>query len=163
MQPGETIYRQFSKRLDLPQKPWFESGTPPVPPAFFNPSPNDFDGLSVIRAVQRHRRWAGRRYRPEEPNNGLDEAFKLGCLFADDVSNAGMNVKLSRDEFDARHETNAHAVILELSIEHKTGQRGEEAKKQFISFRNKLRFDLCNQIIGPFDLPDDSTPILPED
>lgn len=159
----ETLYRQLRRKLD---PPFFESGSPPVPPTFFTPSSSDETGLSVIRATHRHERWSGTR--PEQPG----EAFKLAVLPAAGILDAGTNlgfrenpgltVVLSSDRLDERFNTQAHAEIVELSARHRNGQMGSIAKRRFRLYRNHLREVVCRRVIGPFPLPDHRTPIRPE-
>ena len=136
--------------------------TRPIHSALFLPSPNDTDGLSLIRAGHRTRIWSASR--PESPTI----RYRLVCITASDVARhartigfADVNFDLNPDTLDQRFgEPQAHCVVREIN--RTTYDKDAQAKRRIKEWALAMSSHISQaDVIGPFAGPTDADPYRP--
>ena len=156
----ETLYRQ----IGVGGNPiYFDpSRQPPIHRSLFLPSPNDSDGLSLIRARFRAAAWAA--FRVEHP----EVRYRLAQLLAAELEHHGQNVGFSdfpiestSDALDDKHGPPfAHCVAIRINrVDYDSNAEKKKLIKEWA-----LRVSDCltrTAIIGPFAMPVDGDAYRP--
>jgi len=157
---SEVLFRQAPRR----GTPLFvdRTVTPPVHRLAFRPTPNDADGLSLIRAKFRSLEWSG--YRPEKDDSELYVIQLIAehlCKVAERVELPPLSFPCSPDCLDLLNgEPNAHCTIAQINrVDY---DKGGDHKKRILSWTEKLSETIkIEQIHGPFKKPASHFPYRP--
>ena len=157
--PGEEVlYRRLPRGID---REFVDGpGHPPPPLGFFQFNESDETGMSLLRASERHPRWAAVR-----PDGTM---CRLLPFQARDLYAIGCGLVVEPDGFDEEHETAAHCVIPDFRRE-LAGKKARKAKLPSFQRATTLRLKLCRErfVVDalPMDPPPDPgvTPVRPEE
>lgn len=119
----EVIFRRIKRLRDHERWRLDGLGRPPVPPAYFRASPSDAHGLSLIRAGERHPRWAA------FSANAPESRYDLAAARVGDIRAAGCTLVIRPDDLDAKHATLAHVELPEITWDLQESENKATKKK----------------------------------